>query len=130
VSNDVMTDSSGFSRALERALRELPSGSAESRLTNYCGRLWDLLRCSDCIEAASLVSCLTAIAALVTEGVDSGEFVGVSPKGTARLLVSSLFARAYWCGQGVDPLLSGSCSRAVVETLDLIWPALGVSTDR
>jgi hypothetical protein len=112
-------------------------------LTHYCGRAWDLLRTPVFVEAyrralmlsepvddlagALLASCFTAITTLVNEGIERGEFAATSPKATARLLVSSLFARAHWCGEGFDPLLSGSCSRVVVETLDLVWPALAIS---
>ncbi|MGE0160801.1 MAG: hypothetical protein AB7T31_15465 [Gemmatimonadales bacterium] len=128
--------------ALERAFRELPTGSAESRLRHYCGRIWDVLRASDFAEAhrrslssdggagatgSALASCVTAVAVLVTEGVRGGEFVAVSPKRIARVLVSSLFARAHWCAGEVDPRLSGSCTRAVAETLEVLWPALGIS---
>ena len=131
----------GFADALERAFVELPAGSARARLTHYCGRLWDLLRSSDLLEperessgsvarvreaAALLEPSAAAIAALVTEGVAAGEFGAVSPRGVARLLLSSLFGRAQWCSRGVDPLLCGSCARAAVETLDLLWPALHV----
>lgn len=134
-----------FSCALERAFLELPSGTARSRLTHYCGRLWDLLRSYEVVDdprpaagppvaledevGSPLVLCLEAIAALVAEGFDRGEFASVPPRGAARLLVSSLIARARWCRQGVDPVLRGSCSRAVVETLDLIWPALTMSKE-
>ena len=134
-------ESVALTGALERALRELPAGSAEARLTNYCGRVWDVLRSAEfvCVYRRSLlpsgvveesiaeplVSCLDAIAALVAEGIERGEFEPVPPRGTARLLVSSLFARAHWCGEGIHPDLSGSCTRAVTETLDIIRPALG-----
>jgi len=109
-----MAGSTGVAEALERAFQELPTGSAESRLTHYCGRVWDVLRTADFVEAyrhalasggaasaaigAALISCLAATATLVTEGIESGEFAAVSPRVTARLLVSSLFARAHWCG--------------------------------
>jgi len=132
----------GLTGALERAFRELPAGSAESRLTQYCGRVWDVLRGFDFVEAyrnavgssgpadsaigAPLTSCLAAIATLVTEGIEGGEFCAVSPRATARLLVSSLFARAHWCRDAIDPMLSGSCSRAVAETLELVRPALSI----
>jgi len=138
-----MSGAGELSAALERAFRELPSGRAEARLAHYCGRLWDLLRSPELIEShrraiasggatqdevdALLVSCLAAVAALVTEGIGNGEFAEVSSRGVARLLVSSLFVRALWCDRGGDPRLAGTCSRTVVETLDLIRPALGRS---
>jgi hypothetical protein len=138
----LVAESGGLTRALERAFRELPAGSAESRLTHYCGRIWEVLRSSDFTTAyglslislgtledssnAPLASCLGAITALVTEGIERGEFNSVSPSATARLLVSSLSTRAHWCGLGASPVLSGSCSRAVAETLELVRPALGI----
>lgn len=135
-----------LSRALDLAYRELPSGTARSRLTHYCGRLWDLLRSADLIEAdradlasplsgdarlpSPLVSCLAALAALVSEGIDGGQFASVSAKQTARLVLAALFARAHWCRRPeVHPLLAASCSHAVVETLELIWPALDPSKE-
>jgi hypothetical protein len=138
----VMAETGGLTRALERAFRELPAGSAQSRLTHYCGRIWDVLRSTDFIAAyrrglvssgtvqdsssTPLACCLGAIKALVTEGIERGEFNAVSPSAIARLLVSSLFTRAHWCGEGADPALSGSCSRAVAETLELVQPALKI----
>jgi len=138
----VVAEPGGLTGALQRAYRELPAGSAESRLTHYCGRAWDVLRSTDFILhyrrglvsssaledslSVPLTSCLEAITALVREGIERGEFNAVSPSATARLLVSSLFARAHWCGEGANPVLSGSCSRAVTETLELVRPALNV----
>lgn len=135
------TELGGLAKALDLAFRELPAGPARSRLTQYCGRLWDLLRSSDLLEPErdaadspwapepeiqeQLASSLTALATLVSEGIDSGQFAGVPARQTARLVLTSLLTRALWCRHpGVHPLLRGSCSHAVVETLELIWPAL------
>lgn len=127
--------------ALERAFAELPTGSAAERLTHFCGRLFDVLRSPDFAAAcrtsrfgfgegdaarAVLVACLGATAALVKDGLDRGEFAAPSAGVVARLLVASLFARAHWCAESSDAGLRGVCSRAVAETLELIWPALGV----
>ena len=136
----------GLSGALDLASRELPPGTAPSRLTHYCGRLWDLLRSADWIETdpatlpsagasegeilSSLVSSFETLVMLVNEGIDNGQFARVSPRGTARLILASLFARAQWCNShGVHPLLCGSCPHTVVETLEFIWPALAASKE-
>lgn len=138
---------SGVRDALERAFRELPEGSAEARLSHYCGRVWEVLRSPafaalyrrslvaakgagaerDSGEAGLAIrACLDAVEELLIEGIDGGRFTTPSPHAAARLIVFSLFARAHWCGERQSPGLAGPCTRAVAETLELVWRALGV----
>jgi hypothetical protein len=134
------TEASGVSDAVERAFRELPAGSSAERLSHYCGRVFDVLRASDfgftyrtwLLTGSGgdgvqeiLGVCLSGTAALVLEGIDRGEFSAKSPHAAARLLVSSLVARAHWCTEGLEPGIRGACSRVVKETLEILWPALG-----
>ncbi len=136
------SEAGGISAAMERAFRELPAGTSADRLAHYCGRAFDVLRATDfgvtyrtwsvVGDGAApmreiLLACLTGTAALVLEGIDRGEFAAISPHACARLLVSSLFSRARWCGEGVELGIRGPCSRVVKETLEILWPALGVA---
>ena len=127
--------------ALERAFKELPTGTAADRLTHFCGRAWDILH-SPSFNAAyrrtllspdtvgnsaglsALKVCFTGVQELVTEGMQREEFATSCPSVVSRLLVSSLAARAHWCSEGMDPRMTGVCSRAVAETLAFVLPAL------
>ena len=131
--------------AVQRALAELPPGSAADRLAHYSGRVFDVLRSPDFTSAyrtfllggrgnelASevLLACHSTTTALLADGIERGEFAAPSASSAsavARLLVSSLFARAHWCAENPVAGVRGACSRAVAETLEIIWPALGVT---
>jgi hypothetical protein len=71
-------------------------------------------------------SCLTDVGRLLVLGSFSGEFRPLPHGSVARLIVSSLVARAHWCSrpQAIDPTTAGACTRVVAETLDLLLPAI------
>jgi len=130
--------------ALAQARRELPPGPVVEQLRNYCGRVWDVLRTPAFAEACRLSpaqeggketangvaeACLADIHRLLVEGVRAGELRPVSCGPLARLLVSSLLARAFWCAQpdAIGSRIAGSCTRVVAETLDVLLPAIMVT---
>jgi hypothetical protein len=59
-------------------------------------------------------------------GQDAGELRPQSCGPLARLLVSSLLARAFWCAHPdtIDARIAGTCTRVVAETLDVLLPAI------
>jgi hypothetical protein len=114
------------------------------QLRNYCGRVWDVLRTPVFAEACreSLVqpageeagdgvidACLADIHCLLAEGVQAGEFRALPCGPLARLLVSSLLARAFWCAypDRIDARIAGTCTRVVAETLEVLLPVLMVT---
>jgi hypothetical protein len=133
-----------LTEALAQARRELPPGPVVEQLRNYCGRVWDVLRTPAFAEACrqSLVrragkgaahgaieACLADVHRLLVAGVRAGELRPVSCGPLARLLVSSLLARACWCAypDRIGARIAGTCTRVVAETLDVLLPAITVT---
>jgi hypothetical protein len=130
--------------ALAQARRELPPGSVVERLRNYCGRVWDVLCTPAFAEACRqslaqhadqeggdgvIEACLADVHRLLVEGMRAGELRPVPCGPLARLLVSSLLARAFWCAcpDRIDARIAGTCTRVVAETLDVLLPAIMVA---
>jgi len=133
-----------LTEALAQARRELPPGPLVEQLRNYCGRVWDVLRTPAFAEAyrqslarpagrqvvdGAIEACLADIHRLLVEGVRAGELRPLPCGPLARLLVSSLLARACWCAypDTIDPRVAGTCTRVVAETLAVLLPAITVT---
>lgn len=135
--------------ALERAARELPPGPVEERLRNYCGRAWEVLRdprfaarsspphapssprpghaSRVASEAAGLLevaasTCFAVIEELLAQGEATGNLPPLPRAALARVLVSSLLARALWCASPAtaNARVTGDCSHVVAETLEVL----------
>jgi len=129
------------SEALAQARRQLPPGPVVEQLRNYCGRAWDVLRTPAFAEAyrqslvrqarteaadGAIEACLADVHRLLVAGVRAGDFRPLPCGQVARLLVSSLLARAFWCAasDATDARFAGTCGRVVAETLDVLLPAI------
>lgn len=130
-----------LTEALAQARRELPPGPVVEQLRNYCGRVWDVLRTGTFAEACrqslaqragdraahgAIEACLADVHRLLVAGVRAGELRPLPCGPLARLLVSSLLARACWCARRdtIDVKIADTCSRVVAETLGVLLPAI------
>ena len=134
-------EAQSVAREIERACRELPSGSGVEQLRNFCGRGWEMLHTPEFARTYRMLAAelptsaearrfygerisgplLEVLSGIISRGLLRSEFRTEQPHVAARIILAALIQQAFWCNHdGLNATMVCGCNRVVTDTLSLV----------